>query len=137
MLETVAIFRDPWEAHMLRMRLEAEGMPAFVAYEFHIGNNWLWSTALGGVRVQVWHHLAKDAWDVWQRCRNGEFRHDLVAEFGDIDDPHCPHCGSTELKKRRSVAMIALVVAALFILSMPAWGWVYVCKKCGTKFELL
>lgn len=137
MLATVAIFRDPWEAHMLRMRLEAEGMPASVAYEFHIGNNWLWSTALGGARVQVWHRLAADARDVWQRCRDGEFRDHLVTEFGDIDDPRCPHCGSTELRKRRSVAMIALFAAALFILSLPAWGWVYTCRKCGTKFELL
>lgn len=120
---------------MLRMRLEAEGMPAFVAYEFHIGNNWLWSTALGGARVQVWHYLAIDARDVWQRCRDGEFHEHLLTEFGDIDDPRCPHCGSTALRKRRSVAMIALFAVALFVLSMPAWGWVYTCKKCGTKFE--
>ena len=31
--------------------------------------------------------------------------------------------------------MIALFAVALFVLSMPAWGWVYTCKKCGTKFE--
>ena len=121
---------------MLRMRLEAEGMPAFVAYEFHIGNNWLWSTALGGVEVQVWHRLAKEARDVWQRCRDGEFRNDLVAEFGDIDDPLCPHCGSRNYWKRRPVSVMIFFAILLPLGGFPAWGWVYFCRKCGTKFEL-
>jgi hypothetical protein len=135
MLTTVAKFRDPWEAHMLRMRLEAEGVPAFVTYEFHIGNNWLWSTALGGARVQVWDRLAIDAFDVWQRCRDGEFRDHLVMEFGDIDDPRCPHCGAQNYWKRRSI-LVTIIFFALLPLSMvPAWGWVCICRNCGTKFE--
>jgi hypothetical protein len=72
MLATIAAFRDPWEAHMFRLRLEAEDVPAVVAYDFHIGNNWLWSTALGGVRVQVPHDFADAAFDVKSLCRNGE-----------------------------------------------------------------
>jgi hypothetical protein len=135
MLTTVAKFRDPWEAHMLRMRLEAEGVPAFVAYEFHIGNNWLWSTALGGARVQVWDRLAIDAFDVWQRCRDGEFRDHLVMEFGDIDDPRCPHCGAQNYWKRRSILTTIIFFALLPLGMVPAWGWVCICRNCGTKFE--
>jgi hypothetical protein len=136
MLATVAIFRDPWEAHMLRMRLEAEGVPAFVAYEFHIGNNWLWSTALGGARVQVWHRLATDAWNVVQRCRDGEFHDDLVTEFGDIDDPRCPHCGSRNYWRRRPILMMLFFFALLPLGLVPAWDWACFCRNCGTKFAL-
>lgn len=118
------------------MRLETEGIPAFVAFQFHIGNNWLYSTALGGARVQVWHYLAHDAIEVLGRVRNGECRAELAALFGDIDDPRCPHCGSAELKRRRSVAMIAMVIVLIFSFALPAWGWVYICRKCGTKFEI-
>ena len=37
MLTTVAAFREPSEAHMFCARLEAEGIPAFVAHERHVG----------------------------------------------------------------------------------------------------
>ena len=118
------------------MRLEAEGIPAFVAFQFHIGNNWLYSTALGGARVQVWRYLASDAIEVLRRVRSGECQDELVAMFGDLDDPRCPNCGSTNLRKRRSVLMIALFIVALFSFSLPAWGWVYICTSCRTKFEV-
>ena len=135
LLVTVGLFRDPWHAHLFRMRLEAEGIPAFVAFQFHIGNNWLYSMALGGARVQVWRYLAPEAAEVLRRVRSGECRRELAAMFGDLDDQRCPHCGSTDLRKRRSVAMFALFIAALFFLPLPAWGWVYICRRCGTKFE--
>jgi hypothetical protein len=106
MLATIAAFRDPWEAHMFRLRLEAEDVPAVVAYEFHIGNNWLWSTALGGVRVQVPNDFAEAAFDVKSLCRTGKYRADLIEEFGDIDDPHCPHCGSQNYWKRRPLSVM-------------------------------
>jgi hypothetical protein len=137
MLATIAAFRDPWEAHMFRLRLEAEDVPAVVAYEFHIGNNWLWSTALGGVRVQVPNDFAEAAFDVKSLCRTGKYRDDLIEEFGDIDDPHCPHCGSQNYWKRRPISVMIFFAVLLPLGGFPAWGWVCFCRNCGTKFELL
>ena len=50
---TIASFTSPLEAHMARGRLEAEGIPAFIAHENHIWAEWFLSNALGGVKVQV------------------------------------------------------------------------------------
>ena len=61
MLTTVASFREPWEAHMFRSRLAAEGVPAVLIHEYHIGNAWHYSTALGSVRVQVPAERKEDA----------------------------------------------------------------------------
>ncbi len=51
--QTVETFRDPRDAHLLRMRLDVDGIPAVIANDLHVWNAWHMSTALGGVRVQV------------------------------------------------------------------------------------
>ncbi len=121
---------------MLRMRLEAEGVPAFVQHEFHIGNNWPWSTALGGVKVQVWHRLANDATEIARLCRLGGFRDELANLFGDIDDPRCPFCGSFDYRRRRPYPEIIFVLAVSFLFVLtPASHWIYFCRQCGTKYR--
>ena len=52
-METIATFSKPEDAHLLRMRLEAGGIPAFIQDENLIQMDWLLSNAVGGVRVQV------------------------------------------------------------------------------------
>ena len=53
MLTTIGRFSHPLEAQIARARLEAAGIPAFVADEHTINMQWLYSNALGGVRLQV------------------------------------------------------------------------------------
>ncbi len=50
---TVANFDDLTEALLLRSRLEAEGIPAFVPDEYTAQNDWALIYAIGGIRVQV------------------------------------------------------------------------------------
>ena len=52
-MTTVATFSKPEEAHLFRMRLEAAGIPAFVQDEHIVQMDWLYSNAIGGVRVQI------------------------------------------------------------------------------------
>lgn len=52
-LETIAQFNDPVDAQLLQGRLQAEGIPAFLADANLIQTHRLLSIALGGVRVQV------------------------------------------------------------------------------------
>ena len=50
---TIATFSKVEEAHLLRMRLEDAGIPAYIRDENTIQIDWLDSNALGGVRVDV------------------------------------------------------------------------------------
>ena len=50
---TVGAYNNPIEAHLARGRLEVEGIPALLAHEHHVWANWVYSQALGGVKVQV------------------------------------------------------------------------------------
>lgn len=52
-LETIAQFNDPVDAQLLQGRLQAEGIPAFLADEHLVQANRLLAIAVGGVRVQV------------------------------------------------------------------------------------
>ena len=79
MLTTVAAFREPWEAQLFCGRLEAEGIPAFVAFDCHIGIAWHYSVALGGVRVQVPADHWEDARAIESLCRAGTFKALLAA----------------------------------------------------------
>jgi hypothetical protein len=136
-LVTAAVFREPWEAHLFCGRLKSEGVPAFVAHEHHVGTYWTYSTALGGAKVQVPFDRLADARSIEHLTRAGEFRALLQEEFGNLDDPHCPVCGSTVFDRRRPHYAAALAIFGLFLLGglLPAWGWVCTCKNCGAKFE--
>lgn len=121
---------------MLRGRLEAEGVPASVAHELHIGNNWPWSTGLGGAKVQVPEAFAGKARDIEFDCRLGLVRDALRDMLGDLDDPTCPVCGSHDIRRGYPTAPVLIAfVALLFFAPVPAWRWVWHCRRCGARLE--
>lgn len=52
-MKTVASFSQPVGAHLLRLRLEAGGVTAYLRDENLISLDWFYSNALGGVKVDV------------------------------------------------------------------------------------
>ncbi len=52
-LVTVMKYMTPAEAHVVKNRLEAEGIPVYLADEETVGVLWYCGSALGGVKVQV------------------------------------------------------------------------------------
>lgn len=91
MLITISRYSFPYEAHIAKSRLDAEGIPAFVADEHTINMQWLYSNALGGVRLQVPEPFAEAALDILNEDREK----DLV-EAVEIDVQTCPGCGSAD-----------------------------------------
>jgi rubredoxin len=132
-VKTIATFSKPEEAHLFRTRLEAVGIPAFVQDEHIIQMDWLWSNALGGVRVQI----ADD--DL------GEAREFLAADSPqpspDASDVVCPACGSHhtapyELPRRLAyLGMLLFYLPLLFIPILFArrrWQ----CSSCHHVFRV-
>jgi len=50
---TIATFSKPEDAHLLRSQLESAGIAAFVKDDLTVQTYWLYSNAIGGVRVQI------------------------------------------------------------------------------------
>ena len=69
-LVTVARFTSPLEAHIARSRLEYEGIRAVVLDEAMITMNWLYSNALGGVRVQVLESNVEAAEEILETAKD-------------------------------------------------------------------
>ena len=91
MLTTIARYSLPYEAHLARARLESEGIPAFVADEHTINMQWLYSDALGGVRLQV-----PEPWALRALSVLAEDREQVLMEEQQIDTELCRHCGSAD-----------------------------------------
>jgi hypothetical protein len=137
LLVTVAAFRDPYEAHLLRGRLAAEGIYAVVAHEMHVANKWPLSVALGGVKVQVSKDQIETARGVERDCCDGVFRALLQDELGDLDDPACPRCGCGKYRKRRPLprAALAVVLSLYWGAVIPPLGWIHRCEGCGREYR--
>jgi hypothetical protein len=117
--------------HSVRGQLSKSGLEAFdidasLADADTIGVNWLWSNALGGVKVQVPESEVEEA------------RRVLAAEPGDEPDAPeatvCPCCGSADthyfLDKRASF----LTWLVLGIPVVPAFSR-RACAGCGFRWK--
>ena len=118
---------------MARGLLESEGVPATLAGEHHVGANWAFSQALGGVKLQVSAEHEAKAREILLALRNGEFAAALEAEFN-LSPVSCPNCSSTELQVIRSKKSILLNFVTFFFASAPFPPKIagLKCTTCGT-----
>jgi hypothetical protein len=70
---TVARSLVPSELHILRARLEGDGIPSFVVDDNITRMNSLWSVAVGGARLLVPQQLAADAKQIIAHVKSGRF----------------------------------------------------------------
>ncbi len=117
MISTVSTHTTGIEAHIVRCRLEYEGIPAFVAFEHHIWAMWSRSVALGGVRVQVPSSCLESARIIVSNISAGEYVSELNTNELKEGQSTCPSCDSGEIKPVNWPWKTALLV--LFILSVP------------------
>jgi len=94
---TFESYYDPMLAHIVRTRLEANGIPCFIADENMVGANPIFNQAVGGVKLKIFER------DL-EKCR------EILASEGDLherdhfeidNETHtyvvCPFCGSTNV----------------------------------------
>jgi Putative prokaryotic signal transducing protein len=126
MLTTVATYSFPYEAQIARAKLDSEGIPAFVADEQTINMQWLYSNALGGVRLQVPKQFAQQASEILAE----DYSEDLVQEKG-IDTDHCQACNSANTEPYQKGRRWAfLVFLGLDFPLFPVKNTVR-CRACG------
>lgn len=118
---TIATFSKPEEAHMLRLRLEAGGVPAYLQDENMVQTDWLYSNAIGGVRVQI-HEDDAD--------RAGEILQDPGIKAGPAGMPACPKCTSTNTapdELPRKLSLLSMMIGGFpFLSSKTRWK----CNLC-------
>ncbi|CAM3694002.1 DUF2007 domain-containing protein [Vibrio aquimaris] len=90
----VARFSFPHEAHIAKASLEAAGIESCIADEYTINTQWLYSNAIGGVRLMVAEQDLEQA----ENILSADFSDVLYAEKSVSSQDHCPKCSSLNIE---------------------------------------
>ncbi|MCL2760259.1 MAG: DUF2007 domain-containing protein [Desulfuromonadales bacterium] len=119
---TIATYSAPYEANLAKASLESAGIPVFIADEYTIGINWLYSNALGGVKVQVPESMAKQAYEL--------LSYNIPTVEKEYNGLSCPKCGSKKCidfmdKRGTFITWLLLGIPLLFPIEKSK------CEDCG------
>lgn len=124
-LITLARYSDPATAGLARSRLEAAGIPAFLADEATMGLAWHWNPAVGGIRLQIAPEHAEEARlllddpgkavETWR-----DFPGDAPVPSATEEPEEDPEIGPRERLARRTVlaGVIGWVLTPLLLYSL-------------------
>ena len=122
---TIEHFYHPIEAHIAAGRLKSEGIPVFLHGINHATANWLITTALGGIRLQVPGNAV------------GEAKEILAASFSTetAEEKCCPVCGSGNTSVLSGSWRIALLAIHLFSIPLPWKKNRRFCSDCQNEWS--
>ncbi len=133
-LITIKTFNDGISSHIVKARLESEGIQCFVYDENIVTLNPLYNIAVGGVKLKI----------------NEEDRERALTVLRSIDETpltneqeeiiKCPNCHSTELysgfkSMKNPAGIVAAITSFVFSVFPIYFKTVYRCKKCDTEFN--
>ena len=132
---TFESYYDPMLAHIIRTRLEANGIPCFIADDNTIGANPLYNQAVGGIKLKIFER------DL-ERCRailasDGDLKEQDHIEVDDETNTYivCPFCGSTNIGsiegKDEEGLLDSLINLVNPFQSQKNWH----CNTCQNNFE--
>jgi Putative prokaryotic signal transducing protein len=130
MIVRIAAYENAIEAHLARMRLEHEGIPAFVIHEHHVWANWLMSNVLQGVKVYVHRNDANEAREIVRAHDRGEYA------LPDEAPASCPRCGGADVMRKRMSWKGALLCANLAYIPLPFRWATLKCRRCKLEWDL-
>jgi rubredoxin len=124
---TIKVFDNPIDAHILKSKLESEGIHCYVFDENIVSLNLLYSNAIGGVRLRVSEDDEQLANEIIASVEEQPFVNELDQEI------KCPSCGSTNLisdfKSTQGLKSLFLLVFPLLYKAK------FQCKDCGTVLK--
>ncbi len=136
MIETIITKTTAIEAYIIRGRLEAEGIPAFIAFEHHIWANWTLSNALGGVRIQVLSSKKDEAINVVSSIERGEFQKELEKEIKYTEKSICSVCESDEVNNVNWSWKLAFFSLFFLVIPIPFFQNQLKCAKCKYSWKI-
>ncbi|OTG67679.1 DUF2007 domain-containing protein [Acinetobacter silvestris] len=115
----------PYEAQIAKAKLDSCDIPSYIENEHTINMNWLYSNAIGGVRLAVPESFKEEAYSLIHQ----DFSHEVVQHF-EIPVEHCPACGSPEIEPYTQGKRSAFLV--FIFLGFPLFFYKHGlrCKKC-------
>ena len=134
-LVTVKTFDDGISAHILKTRLESEGITCYIHDENIVTLNPLYNFAVGGVKLKVDEPDLEFALKVLNEIDETPYTNENQEVI------KCPKCESTELysdfKSMKDPAGVLAAITSFLLTVFPIYyKSVYRCKKCDTEFKV-
>ena len=120
MMQRIASYPTAWEAELARGLLVDHGIDAVLQDDVIVNTNWLYSNAVGGVKLFVPDESVDEA-------------SKLLAVKVDVVETACPECESTDFEYYRNNWLFALFM----VMIMVPFGYdrrLYMCNNCGNKW---
>jgi len=130
-LVTLRTFRDMPEALLAQGALTSAGIQSFLMDETTIRMDWLWSNALGGIKLRVDRMDAPAAAQVLGQEIPEKF---TVEGVGDFAQPRCPKCQSLDVSYGDLDKLIAYG-GMFFGLPVPLKRERWKCGACGHEWK--
>ncbi|MEJ8801391.1 putative signal transducing protein [Pontibacter sp. H249] len=141
-LITIATFNDVTEAHILKGRLEAEGILCFLGDENIIGVQPFYANAVGGVKLKVPETDVMEAKAILTRIQEGNtlFDYDTIELAPPMQEHEvvntCPNCGSDnveQVKFNKTVFSISYLFLGFPVPFLNRKK--YTCHECGHTWK--
>lgn len=118
----IATYSKLEDAHLAASKLQGSGIEAYVRDEHTVNMQWLYSNAIGGVKVEVAEEDFERAHEVLNLPKEGS---PLLA---------CPHCKSSNVRIRE-MSLLGGICVALY-LPLPIASQKVDCLDCQKEFKL-
>ncbi|NMM47663.1 putative signal transducing protein [Marinigracilibium pacificum] len=133
-LVLLTTFDNAVDAHILKSRLESEGVECYLYDENIVGMNPLFSHSVGGIKLMINKKDAENALKILSEIENSPIKDDNDQRV------KCPNCGSEDIYDRfKSMqgikGVLSAIVSFLFMVFPIYYKTVYKCKSCGTEFK--
>lgn len=120
-------FRDLPDALLAKSILESAAIECFLYDENTIRMDWLWSNALGGVKLSVKEEDAAAASGLLDQKPEDKFE---VEGAGEFTQPRCPRCNSVDISFGERGRHLGYATVAVGVpLPVKRGGWK--CHSCG------
>ena len=129
---TIRQFRDLPGALLAKGFLESAGVDSFLVDETTIRMDWLWSNALGGIKLYVKSEDAEAATQIL----NQEIPEEFSAEgAGGFEQPRCPQCGSLKISFEDLDKRVAYAGLLFMGFPIPLHRGRWKCESCGHVWQ--
>lgn len=133
-LITFKTFDNAVDAHLLKIKLESEGITCFLFDEHIVSINPLYSNSVGGIKLKINEEDLAHAKEILLELEETPYTTDEGKAI------HCPKCASTHIqsgyKSMKNVGGILATITSFLLFIFPLYSKdVYKCRDCGQEFE--
>jgi predicted Zn-ribbon and HTH transcriptional regulator len=138
-LVTIAIFYEPFQAHLAKYRLKTKGIQSVITGENFVAAYWLVAIADNGIKLKVRACDAERAAKILESkepSAPADFEQsNSEASESELSTPRCPRCKSENTEYQPFSRSLFFLSILLLRFPLPWKIKQYKCSNCGHKWK--